>query len=189
MFLHDVIVVEEPLAGGPNIYLVVEVPVQALMRAGEDAAGCIEAREQARLPPLRSAVGNTLAASELPRTGSEVISTEQLTTDGSGEQVLGVPDFATCAAAGKEWCFQILPGMGMRLLASARFDPLLWEVSESANPCHPFQHRFEPRITRFHSGCHAGTEYHIADFRVRIGDDQSHQCASSDGSQRELVQC
>jgi hypothetical protein len=88
VILHDVIVVEQPFAGGADVHTPVGGGGEARVRVLEDVPGAVEAVEERR-PPART----FSPIQPLPRCqglGSlaQVLGAKQLAPDGAGEQIL-----------------------------------------------------------------------------------------------------
>ncbi len=88
VLLHDVEVVEQPLAGGPDIDVLPKDLEQARVRRRQDALGPLQAREEARRA-MDAPNDGALALRELTGAFGELVRAEQRPADRSGEQVVG----------------------------------------------------------------------------------------------------
>jgi len=86
VLLHDVEVVEQPLAGGADVGAMVRGRSQPRMGVLEDAAGAVEAGEERGAPPPARG-GDALLRGEVLRALTEVLGAQQLAADGAGEKV------------------------------------------------------------------------------------------------------
>ena len=86
VLLNDVIVVEQPVAGGADVAPGIGRGQQPAMGIGEDASGGIEAREERGAPP--AALREPLRFRERPRALGESFGAEQVTADRAGQDGL-----------------------------------------------------------------------------------------------------
>src|SRR5690606_16725054 len=136
VLLHHMVVVEEPLAGGADLGILVHGAQQALACLGQDDAGTVEPAEQRRLPPR--ATGQALAARQGVGPLRQALGAEEFALDRPGEDAL-VRVGAAADQAGNEpvrrdrsddWAS--VDGVGERLQRSRATSSATAEMSSAA---------------------------------------------------------
>jgi hypothetical protein len=87
VFLHHVVIVEKPLAGGADVCGPVGGGGEPSVGVVEDDPGGVEPREEGRASAATGA-GQPLAGGKLPGALGEVLGSEQLAADRAGDEVL-----------------------------------------------------------------------------------------------------
>jgi hypothetical protein len=100
VILDDVKVVEQPFAGGPDVYAAIGRGGESRLGGLQYPAGAIEAVQQgSAAPPPVSAV-QPLAGGERMRPLVEMFGPEELSPDGTGQQVLAWVGTVSAEAGG-----------------------------------------------------------------------------------------
>src|SRR4029077_11947300 len=89
LLLDDVKVVQEPLARGSHVYVMVGGAGEAGVRGVQDPPRLVEASEEARSRPPAAGSGQALPGRHRPGAIREVLGAEQLAADRTAEQLVG----------------------------------------------------------------------------------------------------
>jgi hypothetical protein len=100
VLLDDVEIVEQPLAGGADVVLALLRGGEPVVRVTEDAAGLVQAVEQA-VTVARGTGGEPLAPRQGPRPLRQPLGAEQLAPDGAGEELVQARTGAAPETAGE----------------------------------------------------------------------------------------
>ena len=88
MLLDDVVVVEQPLAGGADVDAAIGGGGEPGLRIVQDAAGSVQAGEE-RGAPAGGPDREPLALGQVLRALGQVLGAQQFAPDGTGEEALG----------------------------------------------------------------------------------------------------
>ncbi|HEY0706310.1 MAG TPA: hypothetical protein VGG33_05905 [Polyangia bacterium] len=109
MLLHDVKVVEQPLAR--RTYVEVPTGAQSRLRVEQDAAGLVQACKQSRSPPPRPSVHDALGAGDRTRSLGQVIGAQSLAVDETAKPIVRFSAASSGADEAAEPCHE---GRGSR---------------------------------------------------------------------------